>query len=142
MVETSPPPPDSHSGCARRSSPARAPPPALPRETQNGIVRQRLRHARPFSRALEHKFGAAHAKRIEDALLQKLIERFSGHNFDDAPKNIGGMAVAPKRAGLSGQWQASYAVGKNLVVKMPVENVRFGIGLPDPLAANILVADA
>src|SRR5713101_4066328 len=123
MVETSPPPPDSHSGCARRA------------------FSERCRTA-SFGRAMQHKPGAGHPKRREDALPENLKQRFPGHDFDDAPENVRGVAVAPKRTGLSGQWQAGNAFGKLLVVKMPLKNIGIQISLLDQIAADIFIGNA
>src|SRR5207245_149820 len=47
-----------------------------------------------------------HAERIEDALLQELIEGERGRDFDDAPECLDACerAVAPLRAGLEVEW--------------------------------------
>jgi len=67
MVETSPPPPDSHSGCA----------PVALRVDQNRVVWQRLCHQCTFLRRVEHEFGVLHAERIKDMLLLEPIERLA-----------------------------------------------------------------
>ena len=59
-------------------------------------------HARPLVvRPIEG--GVLHAERIEDALLQELVERLAGDNFDDAPQRVDAGAArctAPVRARL------------------------------------------
>ena len=37
----------------------------------------------------QHEFRAGHAERIEDVLLLELIERLSGDDLNDAPKDVG-----------------------------------------------------
>ena len=75
----------------------------------------------PVPGAVEHKFGAGHAERIEDVLLLELVQRLSRDDLDDAAEHVGGVAVAPQRAGLARQRQSGNPFGKFLVVEMALK---------------------
>src|SRR6266550_2876377 len=59
------------------------------RAFQDDIAGQWLRHPRMFVGAVENEFGSRHAKRIEDMLLFKLIQRLPGYDFNDAADHVG-----------------------------------------------------
>ena len=75
-------------------------------------------------------------------LLQELLQRLPGNDLDDAAEHVGGMAVAPQRAGLPRQRQPRDPLGKHLVVERLFEQIGLRIGLLDQLAADIAVGDA
>ena len=89
------------------------------RVDQNSVVWQWLRHQYAFLRRVEHEFGVFHAERIKDVPPLESIERLARNDLDHAAKHIGGMAVAPERAGLRDQRYFRYALGKPGIVKVP-----------------------
>ena len=58
--------------------------------------------------------GILHAERIEQPFLLELIERFAGHDLDDAAEHVGRLAVVPGGAGLKGQRQFRQPLGSHL----------------------------
>ena len=72
-----------------------------------GIGRKRLGETvRVFAGGV--KRGLGHLQRRQNSLGQERAQRFSADDFDDAPKNVGGAAVVPFRAGLAHQRQARH----------------------------------
>ena len=74
--------------------------------------------------------------------FSKFVKRLSRDDLDDAAEHIGGMTVAPQRAGLPRQWQPCDTIRECLVVEWPIEDMPGNIGLLDECAADIVVGDA
>jgi hypothetical protein len=64
--------------------------------------------------------GVGHADRIENGLLEGLIQRFSRHDLDQPPENVGRMAVVPGGAGLERERQPGEAVDEFGIVEIAV----------------------
>jgi hypothetical protein len=94
MVETRPPPPDSHSGCARRS---------VSESDQDLVGGQRFRQPRPFGFRIEHVSGVVHFQGIEDPLLLELIERLARDDLDHPAEHVGRMTRSATMSGLPRQ---------------------------------------
>src|SRR3954454_14367458 len=111
------------------------------RVDQDRVAGQRFGDSRPLIHVVEHKFCSAHAERIEDALLLELIQSLAGYDLNDASEHVGGMTVAPQCAWLARQRQFGNPLCEDAIVKMTFENARLGIGLLDPFASDVTVAD-
>src|SRR4051812_38094724 len=80
------------------------------------IVWEGLRNQRHLGWIGHVESRVFHSKWVEQALLLKLVERFSCHDLDYPTEDIGRLAIVPRRAGLIGQWQLRYPLGELGVV--------------------------
>ena len=92
----------------------------------------------------EVELRVAHAERLEDALAQDLVERLTGHDFDERAQDVGVVAVDPRRAGLRvcGQARdAAHGVADRLVLVGEVV-ARLSRRGPQVAADPVAVAEA
>src|SRR5712672_1697805 len=113
MVESIPPPPDSHF------------------LGTSGLLSE------PTLNALSSGIGCAiilyfgHAERAKQIVFLELQQWFSRHDFDNAPKNVGRVAVVPFRTGLYRQWKPGDTFGEFGVVEIAVIDFGVAIKLPN-----------